>query len=257
MGIEPASAMSQITTRTSPAQPPQAAAILRAANLARSFRMGESDIRILRGVELSVRPGEFLAIEGRSGSGKSTLLHILGALDKADQGQVFYDGADIAAMSNAQRGHLRNTQFGFVFQFYHLLPELNVLENALLGSMIELSWLKFMSRRAELRKRAADVLEQLGLSHRLRHRPSQLSGGERQRVAIARALINSPRIVFADEPTGNLDAETGKQIMELLENLHRDQKMTVIMVTHDRTLARRADRVLLLRDGVLQSPPRE
>ncbi|HEX4123910.1 MAG TPA: ATP-binding cassette domain-containing protein, partial [Tepidisphaeraceae bacterium] len=142
--------------------------------------------------------------------------------------------------------------FGFVFQFYHLLPELNVLENVMLSAMVEFSWLGFHARKKELRDRAAAVLEDLEMSHRLRHRPNQLSGGERQRVAIARALMNQPRIVFADEPTGNLDAETGRKIMDVLEKLHREQGQTLIMVTHDRSLAREADRILVLRNGVLQ-----
>ena len=146
---------------------------------------------------------------------------------------------------------IRNRDFGFVFQFYHLLPELNVLENTMLSPMIQFSWRGFLGRRRELRARATEVLEQLGMSHRLRHRPSQLSGGERQRVAIARALMNNPRVLFADEPTGNLDAETGQQIMGVLEKLHQEQGQTIVMVTHDRTLARRADRVLVMKDGKL------
>ena len=147
---------------------------------------------------------------------------------------------------------LRNKQFGFVFQSYHLLPELNVLENTMLAPEIEFSWLAFRSRRAALRQRATDLLTKLGMGGRLRHRPSQLSGGERQRVAIARALMNDPAVLFADEPTGNLDAETGRQIMDVLEALHRDRGQTIVMVTHDRSLAREADRVLVLRDGRLE-----
>jgi lipoprotein-releasing system ATP-binding protein len=244
--------MSQLTTQP-PASAPAAPAILRAAGIAKTFRMGDSRIQVLKNVDLSVKPGEFLAIEGRSGSGKSTLLHILGALDSADAGQVIYEGTDLATYSNPARGRLRNAQFGFVFQFYHLLPELNVLENTLLGPMIELSVLQYLFQRQDLRMRAIDVLTQLGLNHRHRHRPSQLSGGERQRVAIARALMNQPRVLFADEPTGNLDAETGRQIMDLLDQLHGSHKQTIIMVTHDRSLARQADRVLVLRDGLLQA----
>jgi lipoprotein-releasing system ATP-binding protein len=223
--------------------------MLRAAGIRRSFRMGDSSVVVLKQVDLVVRAGEFIAIEGRSGSGKSTLLHILGALDEADAGSVDYQGRNIAALTGPERSELRNTQFGFVFQFYHLLPELSVLENALLASMIQYSWRGFRSRKAQLKQRAAEVLEQLGLGHRLRHRPSQLSGGERQRVAIARALINHPKVLFADEPTGNLDFETGQQIMRLLENLHREKNQTIIMVTHDRSLARQADRVLVHTDG--------
>jgi len=228
--------------------------ILRCSGIKKSFRMGDSVIEVLKRADLAVRTGEFIAIEGRSGSGKSTLLHLLGALDEPDGGTIVYDGQDFTTMSAKMRSRMRNTQFGFVFQFYHLLPELNVMENTLLAAMVQYSWLGFRSKRASLRARAAEVLEQLGMSHRLKHRPNQLSGGERQRVAIARALMNSPRVLFADEPTGNLDADTGKQIMGVLEKLHHDARQTIIMVTHDRSLARQADRVLILRDGRLDAP---
>lgn len=231
-----------------------AACILRARGLRKSFRMGDAKIEVLKSVDLTIRQGEFIAIEGRSGSGKSTLLHLLGALDEADGGSIEFEGRDIAALSSTARSHLRNTQFGFVFQFYYLLPELNVVENVLLGPMIEYSWFSFRRHKSALRKRAVEVLAQLGLEHRLRHRPNQLSGGERQRVAIARALMNSPRVLFADEPTGNLDAETGRQIMSVLERLHRDAAQTIIMVTHDRSLARQADRTLILKEGKLERP---
>jgi lipoprotein-releasing system ATP-binding protein len=241
--------MTQVVERFTAAT---ATPILRAQRIEKTFRMGESVLHVLKGVDLSVRAGEFLAIEGRSGSGKSTLLHLLGALDSADAGSIEYNGQDIAAMSAAARSRLRNSHFGFVFQFYHLLPELNVEENTLLGPMIEYSWMGFRSRRSQLRQRAQEVLAQLGIDHRLRHRPNQLSGGERQRVAIARALMNNPKVLFADEPTGNLDAETGKQIMGVFEQLHRERGQTIVMVTHDRTLARRADRVLILRDGKIE-----
>ncbi len=146
---------------------------------------------------------------------------------------------------------IRNREFGFVFQFYHLLPELNVVENTMLGQMVRYSTFSYFGQRRALRERAIEVLTQLGMSHRLTHRPNQLSGGERQRVAIARALMNKPRVLFADEPTGNLDAETGRQIMDLLEKLHRDENQTIVMVTHDRALAREADRVLVLKEGKL------
>ena len=228
--------------------------ILRAQNIRKTFRMGESEVQVLKGADLSVRTGEFVAIEGRSGSGKSTLLQVLGALDEPEAGQVLYNNQDIANLDSISKSRLRNTQFGFVFQFYHLLPELNVLENTLLAAMIEYSWLNFRAKRAELRQRGAAVLEQLGMAHRLKHRPNQLSGGERQRVAIARALMNSPRVLFADEPTGNLDLETGKQIMSVLEKLHQTQNQTIVMVTHDRAIAREADRVLVLKDGKLMAP---
>ena len=230
----------------------QKTVIMRAQALKKSFRMGDSSVTVLKNVDLALHAGEFVAIEGRSGSGKSTLLHLMGALDAPDAGSIIYQDQDLAALSSAARSRIRNTQFGFVFQFYHLLPELNVVENTLLSSLIENSWFSFRSKKAELRERAAALLAKLGLAHRLAHRPNQLSGGERQRVAIARALMNSPRILFADEPTGNLDAETGRQIMDLLEQLHRDTGQTVVMVTHDRSLAREADRVLVLKEGRLE-----
>jgi lipoprotein-releasing system ATP-binding protein len=239
-----------------PASPPtdaaRASTILRAKDVHRAFRMGESTINILKGLDFTLRTGEFVAIEGRSGSGKSTLLHILGALDEADRGAIEFDGQDFTQLNAAQRSRLRNKHFGFIFQFYHLLPELNVLENTLLALMIERSWFGYRAEKRALQKRATDLLESLGMSHRLKHRPSQLSGGERQRVAIARALMNNPRVLFADEPTGNLDAETGRQIMDLLEALHKNSGQTIVMVTHDRALAREADRVLVLKDGKLE-----
>ena len=235
-------------------------ALLTVQNLQKSFRMGEATIDILRGVDLSVREGELLAIEGRSGEGKSTLLHLLGALDEPDGGSILFDGQDLTSMSNKRRAAARNTAFGFVFQFYHLLPELTVLENTQLAAMVRYGWLGYRRQKKELRDRAAGLLDSFGMSHRLSHRPNQLSGGERQRVAIARALMNEPRILFADEPTGNLDGETGRQIMSVIEELHGERGQTVVMVTHDRTLARTADRALLLRGGKLVSeepnPPR-
>ena len=243
--------MSQVTQQRVVAAAQSAAPILRAKGVSKTYRMGDSTLQVLKGVDLSVRHGEFLAIEGRSGSGKSTLLHLLGALDAVDAGSIEYAGRDIAVVSSAERSRLRNKQFGFVFQFYHLLPELNVIENTLLGPMIEHSWWQWRSRRAAHRERAAEVLQQLGMEHRMKHRPNQLSGGERQRVAIARALMNQPKVLFADEPTGNLDAETGLQIMSVLEGLHRERGQTIVMVTHDRQIAHRADRVLVLKDGRL------
>jgi lipoprotein-releasing system ATP-binding protein len=227
---------------------------LSATALNKRYVVGTQLIHVLRDLDLLVEAGEMVAVVGASGVGKSTLLHLLGALDEPDAGGIVYDGHDIAKLSSAGKSRLRNTQFGFVFQFYHLLPELNVMENTLLGAMIEHSWLAFRAHRRELRDRAASVLGQLGMDHRLKHRPNQLSGGERQRVAIARALMNDPKVLFADEPTGNLDAETGRQIMGVFEKLHRERGQTIIMVTHDRTIARQADRVLVLKDGKISRP---
>lgn len=225
--------------------------ILHASKLCRRYRSGTANIDVLHELDLEVRAGEFISIEGRSGSGKSTLLHILGALDTAQSGTIEYQGQDIVSLSSRARSRLRNIEFGFVFQFYHLLPELNVLENTLVGPMIEQSWLGYWKNRAELRQRAIQLLHELGMGERLKHRPSQLSGGERQRVAIARALMNRPKVLFADEPTGNLDVQTGQQIMAVLERLHQEQQQTIVMVTHDRTLAQRADRALRLENGHL------
>src|SRR6188474_3044912 len=175
--------MSQLANQPPPTKPAQQGeTILRTTALRKSFRMGESIIEVLKHVDFAVRGGEFVAIEGRSGSGKSTLLHLMGALDEPNGGSIFYNNRDLADMSGNERSKLRNTQFGFVFQFYHLLPELNVLENTLLAPMIENSWLAFRSKKNELKARAAAVLEQMGLGHRIKHRPNQLSGGERQRV---------------------------------------------------------------------------
>jgi lipoprotein-releasing system ATP-binding protein len=248
--------MSETTVMQSVQTPAAATStpILRASGIVKKFRMGDSTLAVLKGADLSVKKGEFLAIEGRSGSGKSTLLHLLGALDEAEEGSIVYEGNDIARMSGRDRSRLRNTHFGFVFQFYHLLPELNVTENTMLAPMIEHSWFGFKAKRRALTERAVEVLTQLGVEHRLKHRPNQLSGGERQRVAIARALMNTPRVLFADEPTGNLDAETGKQIMSVLEKLHQEHGQTIVMVTHDRQIARMADRVLVLKEGRLSAP---
>jgi lipoprotein-releasing system ATP-binding protein len=249
--------MSNVISAPIPTAPqPTTEPVLTARDLCKSFVMGDSTLHVLKHLDLTVQPGEMIAIEGRSGSGKSTLLHVLAGLDSADTGTVFVEGDEVSVSGfnfrDRRMARLRNEKFGFVFQFYHLLPELNALQNAMLAAMIQNSWLGFFGKRQAIEKRATELLTQLGLSHRLKHRSSHLSGGERQRVAIARALMNSPRILFADEPTGNLDAETGRQIMDLLETLHRDHGQTIVMVTHDRSLAREADRVLVLKDGKLE-----
>jgi lipoprotein-releasing system ATP-binding protein len=233
---------------------PAATSIISARGIAKFFRMGDETVHVLKACDFDLATGEFVAIEGRSGSGKSTLLHLLGCLDRPNGGSLAYaglPGRDLAKLGDAPRAKLRNEDFGFVFQFYHLLPELNVLENTMLAAIVMHSVKDWLTFRNPTKLRAKELLEQVGLSHRLNHRPNQLSGGERQRVAIARALMNAPKVLFADEPTGNLDAETGRTIMDLLEALHRDHVQTIVMVTHDRALAREADRVLVLKDGKL------
>jgi len=221
-----------------------------ASALHKSYRMGRVDLHVLRGVSFSVRKGEFAAVVGASGSGKSTLLHIVGLLDAADKGQVILDGVDAGKLSRRRCNAIRCRDVGFVFQFYHLLPELNVLENVLMPAKVDASAIGWLSRRRRMRRRAAEILDRLGLADRIKHRPKELSGGERQRVAIARALVNDPKVLLADEPTGNLDSKTGQQIMDVLEIFNR-QGQTLLMVTHDQQLAARAHRILHLRDGRL------
>ncbi len=290
-------------------------AILSCADLRKTYRMGKVDVPVLKGVNLEVRKGEWVAILGASGCGKSTLLHLLGDLDRpdVDSGSVNFDGRALAGMTLHERNAYRNQTVGFVFQFYHLLPELNVIENtmlhalvkpslvgigywltvagigaaigatgavwlnsafdvlpmnewwhraligfvgALIGSVIALPLvtelqsvrLRLSPERRAMVERATSLLQSFGLGHRLKHRPRELSGGERQRVAIARALMNQPTVLLADEPTGNLDEHTGGEILDLIAQQHRNG-LTIVMVTHDESIARRADRIVRLHDG--------
>jgi len=225
--------------------------ILQARGLVKDYRMGVSRLRVLHGVDLEVRGGEFLCILGPSGSGKSTLLHLLGLLDRPTEGRVIFEGQDAFALSKRWRDRMRNEAIGFVFQFYYLMPDLSVLENTLLPAMVRTPLARWPLARGRHRRRALEVLGDLGLAERVRHLPSELSGGERQRAAIARALVHEPRILFADEPTGNLDSATGGEIMRVIGRLNRRNNLTVVMVTHDERIARQADRVLHLEDGRL------
>jgi lipoprotein-releasing system ATP-binding protein len=228
---------------------PSPKAILSARGLTKSYKLGRVTVEVLKGVDFSVAPHERVAVIGASGSGKSTLLHLLGALDQPDSGEISFDGEDINRLSSARRNRLRNRSFGFVFQFYHLLPELTVLENALLPAMVESSMVGWIAAGGQRRKQAVELLGELGLDKRLKHRPVELSGGERQRVAIARALVNQPRVLFADEPTGNLDATTGESILQILIGLNKRHGQTLVMVTHDPKIAAHADRIVELVNG--------
>lgn len=219
----------------------------------KAYRKGEHKIPVLRGVDIDVRRGEFVSIIGQSGSGKSTLLHLLGLLDGPDVGEVTLYDQRIDDLPPRSRDELRNRVFGFIFQFYHLLPELSVLENVLAPLMIRHSvWGYWKSRRA-FQEQARELLERVGLGHRLTHRPSELSGGEMQRAAIARALMGSPEVLLADEPTGNLDSQTGTEIMDLLRSLNGKNDLTIIMVTHDESIAQQAHRVVRLAEGRLEA----
>ncbi len=219
--------------------------------LEKSYRKADHEVPVLRGVDLEVREGEFLSIVGQSGSGKSTLLHLMGLLDAPDVGEIRLGDQRIDDLPERTLDELRNHVFGFVFQFYHLLPELSLLENVLSPLMIRLSLLGYWRKRKELREQAREMIAKVGLDHRLSHKPRELSGGEMQRAAIARALVSKPRILLADEPTGNLDGETGREIMDLLADLNDREKLTIVMVTHDAALAREADRTLELVKGRL------
>jgi lipoprotein-releasing system ATP-binding protein len=225
---------------------------LSAAGLEKSYRKGKNQVPVLHGVDFGVEHGEFVAIVGASGSGKSTLLHVMGLLDGPDAGDVRLDGQRIDNRPDRHRDDLRNRTFGFIFQFYHLLPELTALENVMMPHLIRHGLWSYLPRRAALRRESAALLERVGLGHRLEHRPSELSGGEMQRAAIARALSGGPEVLLADEPTGNLDAGTGQGVLELLRDLNRERGLTMIMVTHDAQIAQQADRVVRLAEGRIE-----
>lgn len=222
--------------------------ILAAKGINKSYTLGRQHNLVLRGVDLAIARGEFVAIMGASGSGKSTLLHILGLLDRPDEGQLYFEGKDTCTMKPRRQDQLRSSDIGFVFQFYHLLSELSVTENVLLPTMVAKSVWGWIKHRSQARRRAAELIEAVGLSLQARQRPATLSGGERQRTAIARALVQRPKLLLADEPTGNLDSQAGKTILEVLCELNRTGQ-TIVMVTHDPAVAEQADRIVHLRDG--------
>jgi lipoprotein-releasing system ATP-binding protein len=221
--------------------------LLEARDVHKIYTIGKRKLEVLRGVTLSMNPGEFLALRGASGAGKSTLLHLLGGLDLPNRGEVFFAQQNLKQLSNTALTRLRNTRVGFVFQAYHLLPELSALENVCLPAR--------MARKSvsETKARAVELLKRVGLGERMEHRPYELSGGEQQRVALARALINKPDLLLADEPTGNLDSHTGDEILDLICSLREEQNMTLVIATHSARLAARAPKVIELLDGEIES----
>jgi lipoprotein-releasing system ATP-binding protein len=223
--------------------------LLTAGGLFKAYRKHAIEVPVLQGLDLEVFDGEFLSVVGHSGCGKSTLMHLLGTLDKPDAGHILLGGERIDNLPSERRDRLRNGTFGFIFQFYHLLPELTTLENVLMPQMIAHSVVGWLRRKRSLRQQATELLDRVGLGHRLHHKPRELSGGEMQRAAIARALVNRPRILLADEPTGNLDAEKGLEIVRLLGDLNRQEQLTIIMVTHNLEIVSATDRVVRLVKG--------
>ncbi|MCA9192915.1 MAG: ABC transporter ATP-binding protein [Planctomycetales bacterium] len=226
--------------------------ILEAQDLYKSYKRGKNTVPVLKGCNFSATSGQITAILGQSGSGKSTLLHLLGTLDAPDQGEIYYDGQRIDNLPRRKRDSFRNSQLGMIFQFYHLLPELSALQNVLMPLMIQNGPLSFLRSRTELKRQATELLTRVGLDHRLHHKPRELSGGEMQRAAIARALVASPQLLLADEPTGNLDRQTGKQILDVLYELNREDGLTIVMVTHDEQIAAQSDHVIRLADGHIE-----
>jgi lipoprotein-releasing system ATP-binding protein len=228
-------------------------ATISAKGLYKTYRKNRLAVPVLKGVHFTAEQGKITAIIGQSGSGKSTLLHLLATLDRPDDGEIVFDGKRIDQLSRRDRDRFRNQQIGMIFQFYHLLPELTTLENVLAPRMIGANWWRYLRTRSEMKRDACDLLETVGLSHRLHHKPSELSGGEMQRAAIARALITKPRLLLADEPTGNLDQETGAGVMDLLQRINREEGLTIVLVTHDEKLARACDRIVRLTHGRVET----
>ncbi len=219
--------------------------VIETQNLKKSYRMGEVDVSALNGVDLRVEAGEFMSIMGPSGSGKTTLLNLIGALDRPTEGKVFIKGTDIAGLNDDELAELRNREIGFVFQFFNLVARMSALKN------VEMPMAFAGVSPDERKRRATALLESVGLGERIDHKPTELSGGEQQRVAIARALVNDPSVVLCDEPTGNVDSKTGKEVMEILRKLNKEQQQTFVIVTHDPLVAESVDRIAHMQDGVI------
>ncbi len=228
------------------------APVLRASQIYKSYQKDSIEVPVLRGVDLEVPPGQITAMVGRSGSGKSTLMHLLATLDRPDSGEVHFNGRRIDNASRAERDAYRNRDIGVIFQFYHLLPELSAVENVLAPLMIGRSTWSYFRHRREARRHAEAMLDRVGLLHRASHKPRELSGGEMQRTAIARSLMTEPSLLLADEPTGNLDAQTGSEILTLLRGLNRDDGLTIVMITHDDAIAAGADNLQRMANGMVQ-----
>ena len=220
--------------------------VIRIENLTRFYTIGEETVRALNGINLSIKKNEYVALMGPSGSGKSTLMNIIGCLDTPTSGEYFLNGPNVAQLSDSELAAIRNKEIGFVFQTFNLLPRLTALQN------VALPLVYAGIPEAERLKKAKEVLEQVGLGDRIKHRPNELSGGQRQRVAVARALVNHPSIILADEPTGNLDSKTSEEIMQLLDIIHQAGN-TIVLVTHEEDIALRAKRVVRMRDGIIES----
>ncbi|HIH38988.1 ABC transporter ATP-binding protein [Candidatus Woesearchaeota archaeon] len=217
--------------------------MIKLSNVWKTYQMGTVEVHALRGLSLEIKQGEFLAIQGPSGSGKSTMVNAIGCLDVPTKGEIYLDGVNIATLGESALAQVRGKKIGFVFQTFNLLSTLTALENVMLPMIFQ------NIDKDERLERAGELLKSVGLGDRLTHKPGELSGGQRQRVAIARALANEPQVLLADEPTGNLDSNTGKQILEMIDELHKKRHMTVVMVTHDDNLAKKAERIAFLKDG--------
>jgi lipoprotein-releasing system ATP-binding protein len=223
--------------------------VLQARGVFKSYQKDSVEVPVLRGVDLDIAPGQITALVGRSGSGKSTLMHLMATLDQPDKGEIWFRGKRIDNAPRRERDAFRNRDVGVIFQFYHLLPELSAIENVLVPSMIGQSTLSYFLNRKEARRQAEAMLDRVGLLHRATHKPSEMSGGEMQRAAIARSLMTKPSLLLADEPTGNLDTETGHEILKLLRGLNADHGLTIVMITHDESIAAGADKTWKMKDG--------